>query len=381
VTDDGARVVLLSLGLLLSSWSIPLASQPTTTWSVSPEPDVEFGVVDGDPDYTFGKVRAARFLPDGRIVVADEDRPSIRVYGVDGEFRAEMGGEGEGPGEFESIFGMWVRGPDTIRVWDNRTLRVTTFLGDGSLVGTREVRPDARSAPHGVLDVPAGEFSDGDVALAWTVGNLSGSGGYHADRIVFGRFGPKGELKHLLGEGRGLLRSRSPVLFTPYPYATVHQDSVYFTDGVGGRIIVLGPAGGGVARTLKLPASGTDASEAWSALETELRDDGEEATLRMLRSRPRAERTPALGGLLVDDRGFVWAKIYDPTSDPIYLDARPWGGGGTWWVATPEGEPVARVPMPDRVAPLDIEGDRLLGLRRGPLDAAQIVVHTLDRGR
>lgn len=43
------------------------------------------------------------------------------------------------------------------------------------------------------------------------------------------------------------------------------------------------------------------------------------------------------------------------------------------------GDTVAEVWMPENVVPVHIRGDRLLGIRRGPLDVQRIVVHEIRR--
>lgn len=365
-----------ALALLPNS---PLDGQEADRWTVSPDPVVEVGVVEGDSAYMFASVETARLLPDGRIVVADEGSAEIRVFDSRGAFQSEMGGAGEGPGEFESISGMAVLPPDTVMVWDPHVVRLTVYLADGSLVSTVDVPADPPGGPGGVLDILAGTFSDGDLALGWTVGQRISAREVVADRIVFGRFARDGHLRYLLGEGEGLHRYRgSPVPFSPFPHATVREDSVYFMNGVGGRIAVFDPEGRGVARTLEVPVARVGADEAWPAMREALREEGEDRTLEMVPD-PRLEHTPSLGGFLADDRGLVWTKVYDPASDALYVGGDPWGAGGEWLIVTPEGETVARVAMPESVVPLQIHGSRLLGLRRGPLDVERIVIHEIRR--
>jgi len=124
---------------------------------------------------------------------------------------------------------------------------------------------------------------------------------------------------------------------------------------------------------IEIPASGTDASNAWPALRAEV-----DSSLLARMPDPRLEHTPALGGLLADGEEYLWVKIYDPTSDAIYLNT-PWGDGGEWRVVTPDGERVAEVEIPDGTIPLDVRGDRLVGLRRGSFDIPRIVVHRIER--
>lgn len=49
------------------------------SWSVTPTPAIEIGVVEGEDAYMFQSVRYARLLADGRVVVADAGQLVIRV--------------------------------------------------------------------------------------------------------------------------------------------------------------------------------------------------------------------------------------------------------------------------------------------------------------
>lgn len=45
----------------------------------------------------------------------------------------------------------------------------------------------------------------------------------------------------------------------------------------------------------------------------------------------------------------------------------------------PGGETMAKIRMRSDIVPVDIQGDRLLGVRHGPLDVERIVVQTIHR--
>ena len=58
------------------------------------------GVFDEDARYMFGHISHAAVLPDESIVVADYQVKQLRKYSEQGEFLANVGHEGEGPGEY-----------------------------------------------------------------------------------------------------------------------------------------------------------------------------------------------------------------------------------------------------------------------------------------
>lgn len=385
IAGDGARrggsaiVTVLLMLLVTSCGGVGERGEALESWSVSPAPEVRIGHLEGDPAYTFGDVADARLLPDGGIAVADRQRHSVRVFGPDGALLRELGGEGAGPGEYRQLRSIWRSGRDTLRAWDSGPARITTYRLDGTLVRTTPVRPSGPEVPDGRLDMFAGTFGDGDPVLAWIASRRLTPDTEGPDRMTFGRFGPEGELEAILGEMDGLHRAGvSPALFTPFPYAAVADDRIYLTNGIGSRVTVR-DGRGRVRDTLELPPSPHDPDEAWRALEERLRAEGDTSTLRRLRSSPRMDETPGLGGLLADDRGRLWVKDYDPARDAKLAGGHPWGPGGVWWVVDPEGTVVARVEMPEELVPLDIRGDRVLGLARGPLEVERIAVHRIRR--
>jgi len=73
-----------------------------------------------DPDYQLGEVHDLAILADHRFVVADLVTLRVALFDADGRFVYDIGGPGEGPGEFERPYGVdvdpdgdvWVRSLD-----------------------------------------------------------------------------------------------------------------------------------------------------------------------------------------------------------------------------------------------------------------------------
>ena len=352
------------------------------TWSLSELPTVAFGTVEGDSGYVFGAVRALSRLEDGRIVVADQLDYSIRVYGPTGRFEREIGRRGDGPGEFRALSGLWTSGSDTIRVWDSGLARVSTFLADGRLVWTTRFETSPPEGPGGALEIFGGTFSDGDVALGWTVAQRAPPGGLAIDRIVFGRFAPHGAFVRLMVEGQGLHRynqefNRSPVPFSPFPRAVVARDSLHFMNGVGGIIAISDPDDGlGVVRIMKVDIEAVGSSEAWAKLRERIDAEGGGGSNPTI---PNARLTsvPSLAGILADDQGRIWVKVYDPGEDSVYINKGMAGEGGEWLVLSADGAVVARVSVPDGMVPMHVSEGSVVGVQRDALDVDRIVVHSL----
>ncbi len=90
---------------------------------------------------------------EGRICLRGYFSTHVHAYGPDGAFLKTLGREGEGPGEFKGINGMFVGPGDSLFVLDHLALRLSVFGPD---------REFARSAP---MDVQPSGFDP--IAPGW----------------------------------------------------------------------------------------------------------------------------------------------------------------------------------------------------------------------
>lgn len=385
--------ILAALALGLSQAAPTSATaQPAESWTIVPEPELSIGTTMGDDDHLFQSVQTAHRLPDGSILVADRGRSALRIYEADGTLRTEFGGSGEGPGEFQSIYGTWLTPDDRIVVWDAGTQRITTFSPDGDLLSTARVgsdtdgAPDRRGAPN--LEAYLGSFADGSALVAaLEARSRPGERSVEADRWSLLRLSTDGEVRSVVGELRGMRRfGFRPVPYGPVPKVAVDSATLYVSDGYEPEITVL-DENGDTLRTIQVAAPEPSTDVMWSSLEEELgQRSGRSAELQLENLRrdriPRSDRVPAFSDLLVDDRGLLWVKLYEVPDDAVGLRTKSalWPDpGGEWWVVRPSGELVASVRMPERVTPLEIRGDRLLGLSRDELGVERIVIHAIER--
>lgn len=111
-------------------------------WSITSEPQLVIGVLDGPLEYQLFDVAAAARQSDGDVVVVDAGTRTVRLYDRNGAFVALLGGAGSGPGEFQDPSQVMIGPDDAIRVWDNAAFRVTSFDASGVLTGVQVVRLD-----------------------------------------------------------------------------------------------------------------------------------------------------------------------------------------------------------------------------------------------
>ena len=89
--------VLDSAGITIVHNHVPQWSEGEA-WSVSAEPRVSIGVLDGPAEYQLFDVVAAARQSDGDLVLVDGGTREVRLYDGDGVFLTKLGGRGSGPG-------------------------------------------------------------------------------------------------------------------------------------------------------------------------------------------------------------------------------------------------------------------------------------------
>ena len=99
-------------------------------------PEIRIGVLDGDPNYMFGSIRSFDVDPRGRVFVMDGQALELRVYDRDGNWIANWGRDGEGPGEFgQPDGGLTILSDGRVVVRDPGNARFQVFSSEGESVG------------------------------------------------------------------------------------------------------------------------------------------------------------------------------------------------------------------------------------------------------
>ena len=119
---SGVRVD--TLGGVVSVWN------PAPSATGQADSLFAIGTAMGDGPDAFGHVVSVVSDREGRIYVADEIANQIQVFGADGMFRASIGRQGEGPGEFSRLYSLAWLG-DTLAALDPRNARITLLTRNG----------------------------------------------------------------------------------------------------------------------------------------------------------------------------------------------------------------------------------------------------------
>lgn len=102
-------------------------------WDISPAPVVSIGVEDGDDRYILEEVTGIVRTADGRILVADGQRQTVRAYDASGRHLADWGREGAGPGEYRYLRRLYAYRGDSLAAFDMRARRITVLSSSGTV--------------------------------------------------------------------------------------------------------------------------------------------------------------------------------------------------------------------------------------------------------
>jgi len=102
-------------------------------WQVSPEPLVDIGAGEGQPEAQLFRVRdVVRWH--NSIVVLNGGTDDLRVFDLTGKFQTTIGRRGGGPGEFQNLGFLAALDEDSILTWDSGNDRLSVFDRSGRFV-------------------------------------------------------------------------------------------------------------------------------------------------------------------------------------------------------------------------------------------------------
>jgi hypothetical protein len=361
-----------SAGIVIA---VTLGSQARAAlgWEVDTVPDLEIGVTgesSGDesavPWQQFHRIGGVRQLSDGRVVVVDGGSREVRFFDSRGQFLHRFGGSGQGPGEFG---GNPVLVPafqsDSLLLFDPRPVRFHFLSTDAD--GYRLVRPATWSGA-----VPPVGFIDSNLLVQ--LGNLQKptTTGVYEIPLTFA-------WTHIVTGNRTFVDS-----FTWRPqYMTKFVNNIAF----GGLIPFSSTPSAAVTRNGALVTEGALPEIKEYNLEGRL-----QRIIRIYEPRrnitntdiqryvevtgkptnpdiPIPEMMPTFESLLVDDEGWLWAKVYE--YDP---EQRP-----AWVVFDPSGRAHGSIRTPVGLRVQQIAGDFMLGVWTDELGVEHVRKHRVDR--
>lgn len=347
-------------------------------WRLEASPTLELGRADGDRPDVFGSIRHVIRLRTGAIAVADAMAREIRIFDEAGLHVSTVGGEGEGPGEFTSLWWIAELGGDSIAAVDNLNARISMFDGDGEFARAFQVpRPDGAAAPnivgflgdgeavfHARTAPPSQDAGKTSTVLVFTVrdGEVSAEVGEFVDR----KLGANG-----LGLGFGgqaVLAVADSLIW--YAHTSRFEFRVVDRDGSVLRIVR-------VNRTPR-PVTEEDMAQARARVEESLaRQGATAATARRIMETEFADTHPVHGQMLVDALRYLWVA----GSRRSLLDSdHPEERQERWDVFDPDGRLLGRVTTPDGFRVAQIGEAFVLGVHTDALGVERVRLYRLERG-
>lgn len=382
---DVATGIRDSAGITISDNAGPRWGNQTL-WTVAAEPEVAIGTVGGPEEYLLNEVQNAIRLGNGTIVVADGGSNRIRIYNGAGAHLRDIGGGGDGPGEFRMLGSVGrIRG-DSIAAWDARSRRITIFDPQGDFAGVTMVRdiPGLVVADHGWFADGSALITPG-ISVAGTRNAMPGDRREPVAWLRAARGGTADTLTVLPGREEVVSRTGNtvhigPVLFGHDSHVFAAEDAFY-----GGPSdlpeVQVWSADGRLQRIVRWdakPRSVSTADRKWvreqARADRERRsallgmaggpaDQGEEA------EPPSRDTHPYFDRIVVDTQGELWVRTW-----------AGYGGAQEWFVFDRNGAWQGTVSTPASLEITDIGEDYILGLSRDELDVQQVRLYRI-RGR
>ena len=359
-----------------------VAPGDVAAWRLDPAPLTNVGASEADP--LFGVAGVA--VTERHVVIAQESTGTLRFYDRSGSLDREVGGRGEGPGEFGGL-GWMRRAADRLVAYDRDGREISMYALDGELLGTIALQPPEAHLP-GLEAV--GAFPDGSVlARQWDVRYRPMEPEVRRSPVTLLRFDDQGAFA-----GRLLEMNGPETWYEPFGRGGSRQMFRLFgrTSEVavaGSRFVVLEndsydilvhELSGAVRDTLRPvtapsaePLMRSRAELARNAL-LDSQDLGEARgeVERILAAMDLPDRLPPYGRLslgypdhppLTAADGLVWALRYGglPGEDAEVE-------GPEWFVFRPGSGQIATLSSPDDVVLYDVAGDLAAVLRRTELD-------------
>lgn len=334
--------------------------------------DLSIGVLDGDPAFLFTDVERLAEDREGGIYVFDRQARSIRRYDRDGAYVGEVGREGQGPGEFQSLsLGMAVDSVGVLYFSDWGNGRVNRYDAAGQALDSWPVAGSLTTAPGRWIYAPR----PGRLLLRVREGGREGLLAVEGGSIVDTLWIPRVEA---LPERRG----------GPYDVAR------YWGWHPAGHLVV------GVSASYRLEHHRADGVLRFGRRVTPRPVHPDEAAqvrrrFDWMREHPSYQPPegewvpnvmPPYAGLVVGDDGRVWVRRnVDPlptptTAQPGFPPPVQWSQPHVYDLFDEEGGYLTEVAFPADVEPLLFGNRTIWGVRRGSFDEQYLVRMSLSRG-
>ena len=324
----------------------------------------------------FGPITQIAANGRGDILVSEGQRsPLVHVFGSDGTYLSQVGGWGEGPGEYRYLNGAVIGAADSVYLWEFVANRILVYDPDVfSYVRSAEVKDDGEKQ----INLLIGATRDGWIMtkslssfLESDDGSMTINNDRHYELIKVNRDGSYGtnifgtvdeyEMIYNLEEGGGMTFLHTP--FGRSPSWGVGPDDILYYGWSDEIEIMTVSADGSTRDTIRYehdPVPITSAEMAEAMPENPY-------YLELVEARGPHETKPAFQTFVVDDMSRVWIKLSSPE------DATK----AEWLILNQESHAVGRTTLPVTVNLEVIRGNYAYGIHQGDGNAPMVVVYEI----
>ena len=351
------------------------------------------GAEDGDERYVFGKIGDVAPSASGDTVyVTDRLTREVKAFDARGRFLFRFGRRGEGPGEYEDPMSItavpWNGG---VAVWDAKLQRLTVLTAAGEVLHTSSPLRQSDIAEQGkrlrayeggfLLEVRSDPYT---VPLPQQRGHLvrlDTAGAVRDTLVEFAVPWVRGSTQPAPSGGLASWMTLNAPFFTPNPtWDVAPGHPAAFVPGGKYEVFRIADRGGVPLRITRPwePARVTRKERwlnvrAWQASNDAPPQLPTFVVERLWNGRDYwASTRPALTGVLVDERGHVWAQRFDVRDNPAgFGRSRTWDGYAT------DGSPVGAVRFPPDFVPVAMRGGVAYGVRGTRLEVDRLEAYRL----
>jgi hypothetical protein len=361
VTHDSSGVMIAEYGA--DAW------QAAPTWALSAKP---LALITGGTGGSInpGSAMAGAMLSDGRVALALNEPVALVMFNAVGDLLGQMGGAGQGPGEYQRLAQVLRLGGDTVFAFDVATLKGLRYSADGAALSERDF-----SRPDGLPPILRGRLDDGSFVFsveAFPTPPANGPSVFR-NRLAVLAFRDRAWDTVVVTDGATMAGTNSggahgegsarSVIYGPSTQVAVSGDRVFVATAE--QFALSGYDGTGALKEVirvalpDRPVGALDRDKYKATVMASLTQgnagvspDALQRQLAALDSVPFADKLPAVGQLLTDGAGRIWANAGFSLAD----STRSWG------VFDRQGHLLGRVTTP-LGSVMAIGNDRLL-LRR-----------------
>jgi hypothetical protein len=350
--------------------------ETATAWgNATTEQELVIGVEAGDDEYMIGRVNSVAVGMDGEIYVSDGQQEIVRMYDADGNYVRDIGGQGQGPGEYLYAPALGTLSDGTLVLRDGSTSRISFFSAAGDYLDSFRAVPGSMFVIDREDNIHAQQF-EGDVSLVQ----------YSRDGEELGRvdYPPRdlaGAQTFVLGWGEGDIYPfpvETQSDWSPLGYLVTGRNDVY-------DIELRRPEGTvHLRRDIPRPEVNSAEQEQWEAHRQRLIERvaarGDDADFE-----PIPDVKPYFRQIHVADDGRIWVFRYVEAVERDDIEPVPgqpdrplltWREPWTYDVFEPDGTFLGSVVVPETLRPYVIRGERIWGAveRQGIEQVLRLVV-------